>query len=153
MWTGELTVAWWQAVLALIAAAGITALAMVSTRRSRPDESGAAPAQLRDPEVPAPQAAPDADATLLTEGLIGAYDLATSSPAVRAHVEQVLRRAGVVPLDASPGMPFDPAEHLAVGTEPAAPGHLGQVAHQVRTGWSSHGTVVRPAEVVVWTAS
>jgi hypothetical protein len=72
---------------------------------------------------------------------------------VRAHVQQVLRRAGVVPLDAAPGSPFDPAAHLAVDTEPGPSDQTGQVARQVRPGWTSDGAVVRPAEVIVWTTT
>lgn len=129
-----------------------------------PPTASAAPAAAAPAAVGSPPSG-DAVAAMLTDGLIGAFDLAGSSPAVLAHVRQVLRRAGIVPLDATPGTPFDPAVHLAVDTEISTdldshrpdtrPGGgtavVGTVARQVRAGWRDGAGVLRPAEVVVWT--
>lgn len=145
MWNDELSLPWWQAVAALVLVALATGLAVAGTvRRYRPAGALVAAEPPGTPDV-------DVDVTALTDGLIGAFDLATAAPAVRAHIQQVLRRTGVVPVEVVPGSPFDTAEHLAVDAEPAPDGQAGRVARQVRPGWSSRGTVLRPAEVVVWT--
>lgn len=89
---------------------------------------------------------------VLIRGLIGVFDLASGSPAIRGHIKHVLRGTGVVAVSVEPGIAFDPAEHLAIDTEPAAPGKEGQVARQVRPGWASGETLLRPVEVVVWTS-
>lgn len=150
MWN-ELTLAWWEAVALLLFAVAATAgIAALVLRRAAPAPSVGSH---RPAGAPADRRPAGAGTDVLTEGLIGAFDLAGSSPAVRAHVQQVLRRAGVVPLDVTPGAPFDPAAHLAVETEQGPPDRWGRVARQVRVGWTSHGAVVRPAEVVVWTKS
>ena len=85
-------------------------------------------------------------------GLIGAHDLASTNDAVRRHVEQVLRSAGVVTLTAATGTTFDPAAHDAVTTEPAGSDHTPDtIARVVRPGWVDGETLIRAAEVVVWT--
>lgn len=140
--TGGLTIQWWQLALVVGGAAILAALStLVLLRRS-------AAAQ------PAPRSAPpplDPSARALTVGLIGAFDLAEGAPAVRSHIVQTLRSAGVVPLPLADGARFDPAEHLAVGTDPADPQQAGRIARTVRPGWVQDGIVLRPAEVVVWT--
>ncbi len=151
MWNEELALGWWEAAGLLIVVAVATAVvATVVLRRAAPVPSEGSAVQTAAPQAPVTA---DARTEVLTEGLIGAFDLAEASPAVRAHVQQVLRRAGVVPLDAAPGSPFDPAAHLAVDTEQGPSDQTGQVARQVRPGWTRDGAVVRPAEVVVWTAA
>ncbi|WP_392544427.1 nucleotide exchange factor GrpE [Oryzobacter telluris] len=105
------------------------------------------------PTDPTTTSAPGRDLVL---GLIGAHDLAMTHDAVRIHVEQVLRRAGVQQVVAEPGEPFDPDTQSAVTTEPvsaatsagAAPG---LVAHTVRPGWRTASVMYRPTEVAVWT--
>lgn len=102
--------------------------------------------------APAPRGCQD-----LVAGLVGAHDLAAGNRAVRAHVEQVLRRAGVRRIPVAVGDPFDPDLHVAVALEPAGPGPQGaaresHVAREVRPGWADGTTTVRPAEVAVWTA-
>jgi hypothetical protein len=152
MWNDELTLAWWEAAAGLLMVVAVTStvVAMVVLRRAAPVSSAGSTEQAGAPEAPV---SADVRTEVLTEGLIGAFDLAGSSPAVRAHVQQVLRRAGVVPLDATPGSPFDPEAHLAVEAEQGPSDQSGRVARQVRPGWTSNGAVVRPAEVVVWTTS
>jgi hypothetical protein len=156
VWNEELTLVWWEAVaLMLVAVATTAGAAAVVLRRAvlRRAAPVSAVGSHRPAGAPADSRPAEAGTDVLTEGLIGAFDLAGSSPAVRAHVQQVLRRAGVVPLDVTPGAPFDPAAHLAVETEQGPPDRWDRVARQVRVGWTSHGAVVRPAEVVVWTRS
>lgn len=86
----------------------------------------------------------------LVAGLIGAHDLASGSPAVRSHLERVLRQAGVSRVDAEPGTLFDPSEHCVVDTRAGPDADLDRVASQVRPGWRGTDVLVRPVEVVVW---
>jgi hypothetical protein len=145
---GGLTLQWWQLAAVVGGAAFIAALStLLLLRRS----AAAAPAVRAAPPSQA-TAPPDASARALTAGLIGAFDLADGAPAVRSHIVQTLRGAGVVPLSADEGARFDPAEHLAVGTDRADPQRAGLVARIVRPGWMQGEAVLRPAEVVVWTA-
>lgn len=146
MWSYAVTLPWWQAVAGLL---GTVLVAGIVVRRSAARRSGGA---VTDASTGAARRTGPADdaAAVLTQGLISAFDLASSSPTIRAHVQQVLRGVGVALLDAEPGTAFDPATHLAVETVPAAPGRSGQVARLVRPGWRRDGSVLRPAEVVVW---
>jgi hypothetical protein len=180
--TAAITLQWWQLALVVGGVAMIAALSTaVLLRRSaapgagtaadaRPAAPAPAPAapapaapapppaaRAPAPAAPAaPAAAPAAPAPgaapALTAGLIAAFDLADGAPAVRSHIVQTLRSAGVVQLPAAEGAPFDPAEHLAVGTDLADQQRAGRVARTVRPGWVQDGAVLRPAEVVVWTA-
>lgn len=154
---------WWQAILALAgmaALAGVAALSVLPrrSRDRRPARSGRSQASRPDaspgPTHPAqtPASFASVDEVALTEGLIGAYDLAAGSPAIRDYVKQVLRSAGVSQLTAEPGTVFDPARHLAVDTEPAGSGQPGRIARLVRPGWVAAETLLRPAEVIVWTS-
>jgi hypothetical protein len=139
----SLTLQWWQFVLVVGGAAGIAALSTaVLLRRS------AAAQPSRRADAPPPDASPRA----LIAGLIGAFDLAEGAPALRSHIVQTLRSAGVAPQPVADGARFDPAEHLAVGTDRADPQRAGLVARIVRPGWMQGEAVLRPAEVVVWTA-
>lgn len=102
--------------------------------------------------APAPRGCQD-----LVAGLVGAHDLAAGNRAVCAHVEQVLRRAGVRRIPVAVGDPFDPDLHVAVAVEPPGPGPQGaareaHVAREVRPGWADGAATLRPAEVAVWTA-
>jgi hypothetical protein len=151
VWNDELTLAWWEAATLLALAVVTTAVAVAAFFRRVAPRSPVGSAD--EERIHEPGLGSDDSTDVLTQGLIGTFDLAGSSPAVQAHVRQVLRRSGVVPLDVSPGSPFDPEAHLAVDTEPGGPQQSGNVARQVRTGWSRQGSVLRPAEVVVWTTS
>lgn len=91
----------------------------------------------------------------LIAGLIAAHDLAhgPSEAAVQVQLERTLRGAGIDRLLVAEGDLFDPAFHMVAATEAAPePGLERRVAREVRAGWSSAGGVIRPAEVVVWTA-
>lgn len=143
------------AVMAVTATAGAAVLGYVvgrraALRRPRPGDPPPPP-PVKPPVTPlvTPPAGPDRDLVL---GLIGAHDLATTHDAVRVHVEQVLRRAGVRPVVVEPGAPFDPDTQAAVATEdPTDPATPGTVARTVRPGWRDDGMTYRPAEVAVWT--
>ena len=93
----------------------------------------------------------------LVLGLISAFDLAEGSDAVRAHVRQVLRGAGVDRVEVDPGADFDPETQEAVEAQPVTPGddqgaaRPGTVARVVRAGWRRGDRLLRPVEVVVWT--
>jgi molecular chaperone GrpE len=73
------------------------------------------------------------------------------APGVKATLRQlldILRQAGVTPLDAEPGAPFDPRFHEAVET------HEGNVPEATvmavsQPGYLFEGQVLRPARVVV----
>lgn len=47
------------------------------------------------------------------------------------------------------GLPFDPARHEAVGSEPSATAAEGTVLRVARSGWLLHDRVLRPAAVFV----
>lgn len=87
----------------------------------------------------------------LVEGLIGAHDLAGSTTAVGAHIEQVLRGVGIELVVADPGAQFDPETQLVIDTEANGAEGAGTVLRQVRPGWRSDNGLLRPTEVVVWT--
>jgi molecular chaperone GrpE len=63
-----------------------------------------------------------------------------------------LREAGAEPVEAV-GRPFDPRVHEAVATVPADGLEPGTVAREVRRGWRLGDELLRPAQVVVATAS
>ncbi len=140
---------WAVALLGLGAAAGWFTDRLLRAREH--DDVAPVATPTAAPAVPTPAPAlPRVDA--LVEGLIGAYDLAGANEAVRRHVEQVLRSGGVVPVLAETGAAFDSSAHDAVDTEPAGAEHPPQtVARLVRPGWIRDTTLIRAAEVVVWT--
>jgi hypothetical protein len=159
----ELSIMWWQAIVAVggvVVVAALATLAVVrgwpgdrrpfQTRRSQAGRSETSPGATHPWQPPA--AGPSVDQENLAEGLIGAYDLAAGSPAVREYVKQVLRGAGISLLTAEAGTVFDPAHHLAVDTQPAGSEEAGTIARVVRPGWVAGETLLRPAEVVVWTS-
>ena len=115
-----------------------------------PAPASPAPPAPASPAPPAPASEGQApELRRLVFGLIGAYDLA-EGPAVRAHVEHVLRNAGVTAIRPEKGTPFDTALHSAVSAQPASGrGAAVQIAALVRPGWQQDGEVLRPAEVDV----
>ena len=115
------------------------------------------PAMARDDVRPPPTERADLEAdrarASLVEGLIQAYDLAGQSPAMRSHVEQSLRRAGVTRIGVQPGDRFEPTLQQAVDIRPSEdPARAHLVAEVVRPGWQDGGRAIRPAEVAVWTS-
>ncbi|ODU03112.1 MAG: nucleotide exchange factor GrpE [Pseudonocardia sp. SCN 72-86] len=111
----------------------------------RGPEPGTGPIPVAPPPGP-PR--PGAREVALVDGVIGAHDLAADE-AQQRHLEQVLRRTGIVPVVPAPGSPLDHAE--VVGTAPAAsPDEIGTVADVVRYGWADGGSIIRPAQVIVY---
>ena len=97
----------------------------------------------------------------LVAGLIAAHDLAVASGpdgseggiAVQVQLERTLRGAGIDRLVVAEGDLFDPAFHMVAATEVAPEARLDRrIAREVRAGWTSANGVIRPSEVVVWTA-
>lgn len=110
-------------------------------RRLAPQHAG--------PPSPTPANSTVMDRTLV-QGLIGAHDMSVSE-AVRAHIEQVLLRAGVQRIDAAQGEQFNPGEQEAVAlVRPEDPGQEQLVAAVIRPGWRSQDRVLRPPQVEVW---
>jgi hypothetical protein len=106
--------------------------------------------------VPGPQpAVPPGEAVgevrELVLGLIGSHDLA-GDDASRHHVEQTLRRAGVVALSPPPGSAVDTRCHEVVAVAATDdPAKVGMVVEVLRPGWARGPAVLRPAQVRVLT--
>ena len=62
--------------------------------------------------------------------------------------EQTLRKHHCLPIEAE-GQAFDPHYHEAIGEHPTEEFPEGNVAHVARIGYTLHGRVVRPAQVLV----
>ncbi len=60
-----------------------------------------------------------------------------------------LERVGVLPIEASPGTPFDPAVHEAILTIPSAEHPEGSIAEEVRCGYTLHDRLLRASQVSV----
>lgn len=69
---------------------------------------------------------------------------------VRSQAHEVVASMGY-PRMAVQGAAFDPSQHEAVSTLPAAEYPAGAVVHEVRAGYGTPGQVLRPAAVVVAT--
>ncbi|GEL24883.1 hypothetical protein PSU4_38370 [Pseudonocardia sulfidoxydans NBRC 16205] len=115
-------------------------------RAPRGPEPGTGPIPLTAPVAAPPRPGPREAA--LVDGIIGAHDLAADE-AQQRHLEQVLRRTGIVPVVPAPGSLLEHGE--VVGTAPAAsPDEVGTVADVVRYGWADGGSIIRPAQVIVY---
>jgi molecular chaperone GrpE len=62
--------------------------------------------------------------------------------------EEVLLTQGISKIDLSGG--FNPEYCEAMGFAPGTPENNGQIAKVVETGFSLHGTVIRPAKVTIY---
>ena len=114
-------------------------------RRRAAAASGVAPAP--PPTAPPPEA--EGDVRELVLGLIGSHDLA-GDEASRHHVEQTLRRAGVVALSPPPGSAVDTRCHEVVAVAATDdPAQVGLVVEVLRPGWARGPAVLRPAQVRV----
>jgi len=104
--------------------------------------------------APPPTAPPGEGAGEVRElvlGLIGSHDLA-GDEASRHHVEQTLRRAGVVALSPPPGSAVDTRCHEVVAVAATDdPAQVGLVVEVLRPGWARGPAVLRPAQVRVLT--
>lgn len=69
--------------------------------------------------------------------------------AIDRKLRALLESEGVKPIDASPGRPFDPREHEAIATVPAAGRQEGEIVEEVRRGYRLRDRVLRPALVAV----
>lgn len=106
---------------------------------------------------PPPDSAPatmssGSDTEELIDTLIRVHDL-SHNDAVSSYVESCLARRGITVIDDPAGRPYDAGTHQVVATEPApSPDRIGRVCRLVRPGWRDQHTIVRLAEVTVWTS-
>ncbi len=68
---------------------------------------------------------------------------------VARQLQDFLRDCGVEPVDAQPGVPFDPNVHEAVGQQESAEIAEGAVMQQLRRGFKLRERLLRPAMVMV----
>lgn len=67
---------------------------------------------------------------------------------IKNQFEDILRKQGIVRVDASPGMAFDPTIHEALyGAEGGDSGHI---AEEIEAGYLLNGKLLRPAKVKVF---
>jgi molecular chaperone GrpE len=69
--------------------------------------------------------------------------------AIDRKLRQLLESEGVSPIEALPGMPFDPREHEAVASIPGSGHPDGSIAGELRRGYRLRDRVLRPALVAV----
>jgi molecular chaperone GrpE len=72
---------------------------------------------------------------------------------VQSQFLEMLKRHGIIRIDAQPGQPFDPNQHQAVMQTPTTdvePGHIVDVLDQ---GYLNQDRILRPAKVTVATKS
>jgi molecular chaperone GrpE len=69
--------------------------------------------------------------------------------AIDRKLRQLLESEGVKPIEAVPGMPFDPREHEAVASVPGTPHPDGAIVGELRRGYRLRDKVLRPALVAV----
>ena len=69
--------------------------------------------------------------------------------AIDRKLRTLLESEGVNPIDATPGTPFDPRQHDAIGTVPGTGRPEGEIVEQVRRGYRLRDRVLRPALVAV----
>jgi molecular chaperone GrpE len=74
--------------------------------------------------------------------------LALGLLAVRGQIDSVLERQGVTRIG-TPGEPFDPERHEAIGTVVTDDVPEGTVAEVARSGYAIGDRVLRPAQVIV----
>jgi molecular chaperone GrpE len=67
---------------------------------------------------------------------------------IQRKVSSLLESEGISKIEAL-GIPFDPLEHEAVGTEETTKFPSGHVVKVVRSGYRLHDRVIQPAQVVV----
>ena len=69
--------------------------------------------------------------------------------AIDRKLRTLLESEGVSPIDAEPGMAFDPREHDAIANVPGSGRAEGEIVEQVRRGYRLRDRVLRPALVAV----
>ena len=73
--------------------------------------------------------------------------------AIDRKLRQLLESEGVTPIEASPGLDFDPREHEAVANVPGTGRPGGEIVDELRRGYRLRDRVIRPALVGVATGS
>jgi molecular chaperone GrpE len=68
-------------------------------------------------------------------------------------LQTILEQQGVVPIEAEPGMPFDPVYHQAITHEPHDSYEAGEIIAEFQKGYKLNDRVVRPALVRVSSGS
>lgn len=79
----------------------------------------------------------------------GESDLADGFRMVRDQLVGVLAQHGCQPIDAAPGVEFDPTLHEAILQQPSDDAPAGAVLQATQTGYKLHDRVVRAAQVIV----
>jgi molecular chaperone GrpE len=69
--------------------------------------------------------------------------------AIDRKLRQLLESEGVTPIDAAPGIPFDPRDHEAIVNVPGTGRPEGEIVEEVRRGYRLRDRVLRPALVAV----
>jgi molecular chaperone GrpE len=69
--------------------------------------------------------------------------------AIDRKLRQLLESEGVSPIDASPGVQFDPHDHEAVANVPGTERPGGEIVEELRRGYRLRDRVIRPALVAV----
>jgi molecular chaperone GrpE len=69
--------------------------------------------------------------------------------AIDRKLRQLLESEGVTPIDASPGLRFDPRQHEAVANVPGTGRPDGEIVDELRRGYRLRDRVIRPAMVAV----
>jgi molecular chaperone GrpE len=69
--------------------------------------------------------------------------------AIDRKLRQLLESEGVTPIDASPGVPFDPRQHEAVANVQGTGRSGGEIVDELRRGYRLRDRVIRPALVAV----
>lgn len=69
--------------------------------------------------------------------------------ATQTQLLGVLKRHGIEPIQAEPGVPFDPEQHNAVMQQPTTDHPAGSVVAVVQKGFRYHERILRPATVIV----
>jgi hypothetical protein len=123
------------------------------TNSPYPDpQNGPAPLPADERSAPAELSTLQRSVDILVSGLIGVYDLSTSS-AVQTEIAQVLARVNVERVEVLPGTAFDPSRFEAVSTVMSGdPTHHQRVAQTLRPGWRGVDAVLRSPQVSVWVA-
>jgi len=69
--------------------------------------------------------------------------------AIDRKLRQLLESEGVSPIEAAPGVPFDPRQHEAVANVPNTGRPDGEIVEELRRGYRLRDRVIRPAMVAV----
>lgn len=67
---------------------------------------------------------------------------------IRMQCEDIMRRYGLMPIDAPPGTVFDPRRHEAI-EEVSSDLPPGAITEEVKRGYELHGKVLRPSKVKI----